>query len=429
MPTNEIKAFAIGDNPNVIDQATFEALPALTTGFNGGRANSNEFNKVFRQASTIAEAVAQYIVDNSGQDVLDNGQVATIVTNLVAAIAEQIEAYQFAPKNNPTLTGTVTVPNPPSGDNSQKAASTKFVKDALAPYAPLSGPVLSNPTANQPPHNDNSSKLATTSFVVDALTNGTATNTKFNSGSFSGFDAAGSGQVRMKWGNYGVILRNDGSSWYVLLTPSGQPDGGFNSLRPFLINLATGAVSIDASGAGTAFGGPVTLPAPSAGDSSTRAVNSAWVRSQGFLTGITRPQVTAALGFTPVRQDGGNVVHLGWNGAHIEATVDATDIGPLMTSSDFSSFNDAVGWQKLPSGLIIQWGFATVSNGTLVNFPIAFPNRVLSITTNDDGDLSQGIRRTAGIAISGNNAQFRGYGQDQSNNFAPTSLKYFAIGF
>jgi hypothetical protein len=225
------------------------------------------------------------------------------------------------------------------------------------------------------------------------------------------------------------MLRNDASSWYVLLTPSGQPDGGFNGLRPFSINLATGAVSIDGTGAGTTFGGPVSMPTPASSDSSTRAATTAFVKSQGYLTGITGSQVTTALGYTPVRQDGGNVIHLSWDGGHVDATVDATAIGPLMTSSDFSAWKQSIGWQKLPSGLIIQWGFATVNNGTLVNFPIAFPNAVLSITTNDDGDFSQGIRRTAGKAIAGNNAQFQGYGQDQSNNFAPTSLKYFAIGY
>ena len=34
------------------------------------------------------------------------------------------------------------------------------------------------------------------------------------------------------------------------------------------------------------------------------------------------------------------------------------------------------GYQKLPSGLIIQWGLATPTNGTVINFPIQFPNAV-----------------------------------------------------
>ena len=41
------------------------------------------------------------------------------------------------------------------------------------------------------------------------------------------------------------------------------------------------------------------------------------------------------------------------------------------------------GYQKLPSGLIIQWGFASTnaSGSATVGFPITFPNNMLSLTT------------------------------------------------
>lgn len=40
------------------------------------------------------------------------------------------------------------------------------------------------------------------------------------------------------------------------------------------------------------------------------------------------------------------------------------------------------GWQRLPSGLIVQWGFATTSGpSVVVTFPMAFPNGVFTITT------------------------------------------------
>lgn len=43
----------------------------------------------------------------------------------------------------------------------------------------------------------------------------------------------------------------------------------------------------------------------------------------------------------------------------------------------------ANGYAKLPNGLILQWGTASVTTGTFTNvtFPIAFPNAVLSGTT------------------------------------------------
>lgn len=50
-------------------------------------------------------------------------------------------------------------------------------------------------------------------------------------------------------------------------------------------------------------------------------------------------------------------------------------------TTDFTSTNQSIGsrgYQKLPGGLIIQWGVDT--EATSINFPIAFPNACLSIT-------------------------------------------------
>lgn len=49
---------------------------------------------------------------------------------------------------------------------------------------------------------------------------------------------------RLKQSNYGVILRNDNNSFWILLTNSGSPSGSYNSLRPFRINLPDGRVTI-----------------------------------------------------------------------------------------------------------------------------------------------------------------------------------------
>lgn len=49
--------------------------------------------------------------------------------------------------------------------------------------------------------------------------------------------------------------------------------------------------------------------------------------------------------------------------------------------ADFQNNFGTAGYQKLPSGLIIQWGVTTSSGTrTYATFPIAFPNTVLSLT-------------------------------------------------
>lgn len=48
-------------------------------------------------------------------------------------------------------------------------------------------------------------------------------------------------------GNYGFIIRNDGGTTYFLLTDSGNPTGGFNTLKPIGITNSTGVVAIGTS--------------------------------------------------------------------------------------------------------------------------------------------------------------------------------------
>nr|DAI72351.1 MAG TPA: tail fiber protein [Caudoviricetes sp.] len=86
MPTNDIKPFAAAGGANVLTQAEYLALAALSTGFSSGKANSKEVNKAIRQATFIASALAQFICDKSGSDVLDDGNVAGLVTKLLSAI-------------------------------------------------------------------------------------------------------------------------------------------------------------------------------------------------------------------------------------------------------------------------------------------------------------------------------------------------------
>lgn len=49
---------------------------------------------------------------------------------------------------------------------------------------------------------------------------------------------------RAKSGDYGVIFRNDGSSFYILETAKGDAAGNWSGLRPFQLSLATGNVTI-----------------------------------------------------------------------------------------------------------------------------------------------------------------------------------------
>ena len=54
--------------------------------------------------------------------------------------------------------------------------------------------------------------------------------------------ARGLNAFRLRQANYSVMHRNDNVDYYMLLTANGVPDGGWNALRPFRMNLASGDV-------------------------------------------------------------------------------------------------------------------------------------------------------------------------------------------
>jgi len=83
MAKNDIKAFANGDSANVMAQAEWEGLDALENGFVSGKASSAQVNKALRQSSFVASALAQSVADTSGEDVLDDGDVAGLAARIV----------------------------------------------------------------------------------------------------------------------------------------------------------------------------------------------------------------------------------------------------------------------------------------------------------------------------------------------------------
>ena len=106
------------------------------------------------------------------------------------------------------------------------------------------------------------------------------------------------------------------------------------------------------------------------------------------LNGQNASYYQQALNFTPIQQGGGsgqtsNKIKIGWSTNGLKAEIDSVDqgffwLGELVPSSFLSN-----GFQKLPSGLIIQWGNTNI-NG-FVTFPIAFPNNCLSISGSGHG--------------------------------------------
>ena len=93
MPTVEFVPFADGPGANVLALATYIAGTLSQgqnrdIGFLGGTvAESQEANRVWRQASMMAAALAHLIADATGQDVLDDGNLPNLTALLKQGVA------------------------------------------------------------------------------------------------------------------------------------------------------------------------------------------------------------------------------------------------------------------------------------------------------------------------------------------------------
>ncbi|EOE0160094.1 hypothetical protein ACJ8TI_005064 [Klebsiella pneumoniae] len=90
MAINNFKAFATGNGANVISQSDYEALSALASGFQSGKASSSQVNKVLRQSSFVSSAISQFISSTLNKDVLDNGDISSYVTDFTNALREDV---------------------------------------------------------------------------------------------------------------------------------------------------------------------------------------------------------------------------------------------------------------------------------------------------------------------------------------------------
>lgn len=94
MSTIDFIPFATGGGANVVSQGTYVGAAWVGSGFAAGIAPSNQLNKVWRQSSFVAAAVATYISNQLSIDVLDDGVLATFVANLALAIPQPMLSVQ-----------------------------------------------------------------------------------------------------------------------------------------------------------------------------------------------------------------------------------------------------------------------------------------------------------------------------------------------
>lgn len=94
MGSSEFIPFAIGAGANIEDQGSYQAEIAIAQGFTGGLARATLHNKLFRQSSFIASAIAQFVVGRLDIDVNDDGDLQNFVNNFTLALLNLITSAQ-----------------------------------------------------------------------------------------------------------------------------------------------------------------------------------------------------------------------------------------------------------------------------------------------------------------------------------------------
>ncbi|ELE9690246.1 phage tail protein [Enterobacter kobei] len=186
--------------------------------------------------------------------------------------------------------------------------------------------------------------------------------------------------LRIAYGNFGTFWRNDGSSLYLMLTNSGDSLGNYNSLRPFVVNLTSGDVTINKLTLANYASFDARYYTKTQSDNGYMAKTGAYTKAES--DGRFQPKgsyTPAGQAYTKAESDG-----------RFQPKGSYTPAGQAYTKGEsdarFQKINTASkavnGWFKdANTGLIHQWGKNTSSvvGNTTVTFPIAFPNACLNL--------------------------------------------------
>ncbi|CAQ84379.1 MULTISPECIES: phage tail protein [Photorhabdus] len=126
---NDFKAFSIKNGANVVSQYSYENSPELQTGLTpNSPVDIHLLNKALRQSSVISSVVADFIATQSGDDILDDGDIAKLTVQLNRALKQKVTAE--IPSASLIQKGVVQLTNE-MGNNDTLAVTQKLVQEIV----------------------------------------------------------------------------------------------------------------------------------------------------------------------------------------------------------------------------------------------------------------------------------------------------------
>lgn len=450
MATNDFLPFATGGGANVLSQSDYAALAAVGTGYQAGAAKSAQLNKTWRQSSIMAAVLGQFIANYSGQNAVDDGTTATLLANLQIAVrsmtkqrvvlADTGAANAYTAVNAPALAAL------PSSGFAQYI-SIANANTGAATYAP-------DGLAAKPIYGLNLTALQGGELVVNgiaALMYLVAATVNSGNGAWILLECTG-GALQVAPGTqsqhavqYSQIPQIQPISASVasnaLTATLNSTMLAFRSatlssgaVTPLVVSSATSLTVPSGATLGTSSGAAATLALLAINNSGTVQLGivnmasgisldeSALISATAISSGAT--SVSAIYSSSTVTNCPFRVV--GFITA-TEATAGTWATAPSLVQGasvsllGFGASLGAPGYQKLPSGMIMQWGNVSANTGSKVTYPITFPGGVRAIVP-----FYMGSSGTAG--------QVTGYSTNDATGFTPTissgswTGSYIAIG-
>jgi hypothetical protein len=138
MPTTDYLPVATSGGANVDTQANFAGSSYQLDGFVNGIALPAQANKIWRQASMMAAAIANFIVGQTGESVPDDGNLTNLVAQITEAVAPVATvsanlsgSRSFGISEGPTTAATVV-----SGWATLSGSSTATIVCSLGASSP-----------------------------------------------------------------------------------------------------------------------------------------------------------------------------------------------------------------------------------------------------------------------------------------------------
>ncbi|WCE14203.1 hypothetical protein [Enterobacter ludwigii] len=409
MAKNDFKPFATGNGANVLTQAEYEALAALASGFTSGKASSAQINKAIRQATVIASVIAQFTADNGGSDVLDNGNTAAILASFITALNTSVGnslGSNFLGKTNNlsdisnATTSRQNLSAAKSGVNSDITALNGLTTPLTVPQGGTGASSAINARANL-----YAAQLGANSDITSL--SGLTTALSIPQG---GTGATSAAQARDNLFAAGRNANSDITSLSGLTTALSVDQGGTGAKTAANARSNIGAAASGSNSDITSLNG--LTKAIDITQGGTGATSAAQARDNLFAAGRNaNSDITSLSGLTTALS-----VPQGGTGAKTATAARAN----LFAGGIPTALNSAQGWWKCAdTGRIFQHGKVTITSGSQLTFPIAFPNACFAVIMTDND----------GYKVAGLLGATTTYASFTSGSGGAVTVGYLAIGY